>query len=217
LTIQFITENSINLDQESEKKDLHCLKNMVWREYYDINPLHQNNTESNHGVPIMNIGIDKSRIEIFNLGWCCVTQFNNVEYRREMVTANQIVKLMATMGSFLVKWPKNKNNFENIWEFFFFPFFFFFVFCFLFVFCFDENFNNFYYFQTIELYHSFISSVSPVYHLDDNPSHSAVINMNSLTDMPENNSVLSFCSENCVKKTQHKKLIFAITILEMAT
>jgi len=29
LTIQFITENSINLDQESEKKDLHCLKNMV--------------------------------------------------------------------------------------------------------------------------------------------------------------------------------------------
>jgi len=136
LTIQFITENSINLDQESEKKDLHCLKNMVWREYYDINPLHQNNTESNHGVPIMNIGIDKSRIEIFNLGWCCVTQFNNVEYRREMVTANQIVKLMATMGSFLVKWPKNKNNFENIWEFFFFPFFFFFVFCFLFFVCF---------------------------------------------------------------------------------
>jgi hypothetical protein len=29
LIIQFITENSINLDQESEKKDLHCLKNMV--------------------------------------------------------------------------------------------------------------------------------------------------------------------------------------------
>jgi hypothetical protein len=29
LVIQFITENSINLDQESEKKDLYCLKNMV--------------------------------------------------------------------------------------------------------------------------------------------------------------------------------------------